>query len=105
MSELGAILTSLYAGEIQSPRQLSGGARLYWSAKRQELLIARVNHLPPENEMAIFRRYIRQAGFSITGERVGAPIAESLNSWHGYALKLEPAREPEPQAEQLMLIE
>lgn len=105
MDELGAILRGLIAGEVISPHTLSRGALLAWSAKRGELLIARPNAQPKADEMAIFRRYIKQAGYAITRERPAEPIERSLNTYLGFALKLEPAKAPAPQAEQLKLIE
>lgn len=106
MSELGAILGALINGELAlSVYQLPNGARLYWSRLRRELLIARVNARPKADEMLGYRSEIVSAGYEIKGERDGAPIEESLNTWLGYALRLEPASTPEPQAEQLKLIE
>lgn len=105
MSELGAILTALVNGQIHTMYQLPAGARLYWSRLRRELLIARPNARPPADEMAVFRRHIKAAGYAILAERDGEPIEESLNTYLGYALRLEPASTPEPQAEQMRLIE
>lgn len=105
MDELGAILRGLVAGEVISPHMLTRGAMLAWSRKRSELLIARPNAKPPADEMSVFKRYIKSAGFEIVSTRDADPVERSLNTYLGYALKLEPAKEPEPQAEQLKLIE
>lgn len=103
MSELGAVLSALIAGEIPSPHIMTRGALLAWSRKRSELLIARPNAQPLADEMAVFKRYIREAQYEIMNTRDAEPVERGLNTYLGYALKLEPAKEPEPKPEQLTL--
>jgi hypothetical protein len=100
---LEALFLGMVKGEVSTPQTLSGGARLYWSVRRREMLIARPNKRLPLEELKVFRRYIRDAGLEIKGERE-AQISEGINDYYGYALRLEIAPEPAPQAEQLTLL-
>ena len=99
---LGAMMKQTVESGESAIKPLSGGARLFWSAPRDEMLIARCNHRPEPGELAVFVREMKRAGLEIVSERAGEYEESALNSWLGTAYKLrlaQAAPEPAPTEE------
>lgn len=89
---LEIVLKEVIAGKLATPHTLERGARLDYDAKSQQLSITRLNRTPDDQEMGIFKAYIKRVGFRVS---VSTPteIEPGINSFIGYRLqlvKLEP---------------
>ena len=96
---LEIILREIIAGTRPTPHHMTNGARLDWSAKAEQLTITRLNKSPDEREMAIFKAFIKRAGWRVS-VTTPAELDPGVNSWVGHTLQLVKVIPAPPAAKQ-----